>query len=794
MKSAQWMTPAILLAGLALLATGCGEGGKESPHRGRTAAEAAGRELGSDASGAAYVGADLCLGCHLDEAASCNACHPQYRLRPEAVAAYLESRHANGAGRMDAAPETASCRLACHDPVGDGSFLQDRPDLPGPVPAAGLAAVGCEACHGGGARHFGRGPLSDPRPGAGVCGRCHGDLSGLHAADHPEGLRIWAAYQASPHARSLNEHVFTAPGSGAAVALCAKCHADQGARQFANVAGGHDELEALLPPTLPPVAGAEAIQCRTCHDPHNPSALLRPAAGGASAEFRTCTACHQVPTGAFGSADAYHGEHSAFVWSDDQGAPTWVAGIGNFDPSYIIDDTHFDNPATPGIEGYNLKTGGARTCRDCHDVHAADPTVHRQWAQSGHGGRIAQLKAAETQPETIRAAAVGEATGPAWSEADFKSSGNLICQRCHTATGFANYASDPVRYDPARNDFSHLTGLQKEMLYCWGCHADNAGNRRTPGPMVARYTRETVAYPDVGDSNLCMACHTGRESGAQISPAGIPNPANANRPGAHYLAAAAILFGEIGYMYAGLDYETPSTESHHRIGESSQVLDARGVRQGPCVACHMRSTEPHRFDAVEKNAGGGIAEIRSEACASCHKDLGFKDLTLTAATLEQKRRDFEDALDALVAQLAAFGFHRAEVSPYFFAAPYQPGYVETGDCDTNLGIRNWQTGGTTVWTWNPVTNVCVPTIGEVGDPQTGWNNMGAAFNLHLLRNEPGAYVHNRTYVARLIHDSVDWLDNNVLDNSAVQTLTTGEAHVGKPHRAGALRFLSNLGR
>ena len=47
--------------------------------------------------------------------------------------------------------------------------------------------------------------------------------------------------------------------------------------------------------------------------------------------------------------------------------------------------------------------------------------------------------------------------------------------------------------------------------------------------------------------------------------------------------------------------------------------------------------------------------------------------------------------------------------------------------------------------------------------------MGAAFNFLVFTLEPGAYAHNPTYAKQLILDSIDLLDNGVIDNS-VETL------------------------
>jgi hypothetical protein len=48
--------------------------------------------------------------------------------------------------------------------------------------------------------------------------------------------------------------------------------------------------------------------------------------------------------------------------------------------------------------------------------------------------------------------------------------------------------------------------------------------------------------------------------------------------------------------------------------------------------------------------------------------------------------------------------------------------------------------------------------------------MGAAFNFNLLVHDPGAFVHNRMYVKRLIYDSIDWVDDGIMNYSVGATL------------------------
>jgi len=179
----------------------------------------------------------------------------------------------------------------------------------------------------------------------------------------------------------------------------------------------------------------------------------------------------------------------------------------------------------------------------------------------------------------------------------------------------------------------------------------------------------------------------------------------------------------------------------------------------------------HTFKGWTKDAATEkLTGIVSLSCANCHEGI-------TVAELNEEKERFEAALAALQAQLNAKGIYFSNSNPYFFEAPYDPTYVApSGACPTkNLPVLNWQTGGTVVRTWNATSGRCVAAVGTPGTTGTGPNNMGAAFNLNLLIHDPGAYAHNRYYAKRLIWDSIDWADDETINNSvmtAVNALVT----------------------
>jgi hypothetical protein len=330
----------------------------------------------------------------------------------------------------------------------------------------------------------------------------------------------------------------------------------------------------------------------------------------------------------------------------------------------------------------------------------------------------------------------------------------------------ANFLSNPTAYNAtgAGNSFTHLSGWtnsnkkspQNELLYCWGCHSNaGTGKLRNPGAVTITYDSgvraTTVTYPDIKGSNVCLACHTARETGANIKldqdADGVLNFINS-----HYLTAGGTLFSTTGYEYAGRSYANPAFFQHDKIGTAS----APGTgSNGPCVGCHMTSPNKHKFTNVSSSAGA-IVKITSTTCVICHTGTS----AISETTLNTEEEEYEAALSGLSAALAVKNiFFFKGANPYFFTAPYVTG-------GTNTGYTNWA---------GPYGFAFYKDV------------MGAAFNLNLLAHDPGGFAHNRFYAKRLIWDSIDFIDDSVLNNSVPatlivvltgQTLTDAQSYLG----------------
>jgi hypothetical protein len=255
----------------------------------------------------------------------------------------------------------------------------------------------------------------------------------------------------------------------------------------------------------------------------------------------------------------------------------------------------------------------------------------------------------------------------------------------------------------------------------------------------------------MADSNICITCHSGRAAGDLIRQASNCNsaPSIACRLGNGIAANgltgsfwAQVDFidphgGAAGFIYPdnlrpGYEYRPSATNADHiDVGISTS--------QGPCVGCHMSSADKHSFSVFSSASNGVIGAISSNRCAiSCHR-VGGSAPVLNAEILEGKRTTYNAALAIIEGLLAQREIHyNAAKPPYFFSTP-EP---------------SLQNSGTRTVNWNHDATY------------QGAHLMGAAFNLRLLDTD-AAWVHNGTYARRLLYDTIDYLDDGLLNGNLV---------------------------
>jgi hypothetical protein len=374
---------------------------------------------------------------------------------------------------------------------------------------------------------------------------------------------------------------------------------------------------------------------------------------------------------------------------------------------------HFNGYTSSTNPGYRAAYVTPTTqCSNCHITAAGVPNTSD----------------AALQQQRLGWAASGHANtgGQAWLAYDFKAMSG--CVQCHTTAGFIAYSTARVA------DAWGSASITRDVLSCVACHTDiSSGALRDAFPLKP-YADDAYTNPNVGNSsNLCLKCHSGTQSGRSIKAKVSAGADFTNLAfiGSHSSAAAGILFKSIGYEFTGQEYSNKRHFKHDKVGINGYTAYGynTGVN-GPCVACHMSSPNKHTFSPLSKDVSGVVTAITSPVCAGCHSTPAYLD----ANRMNSRESRFAVTLLAFQKLLESKNIFYNVAPPYFFKSPDNP----------------------------------VP-----ANAVTNWGNadiMGSAFNFNLLRHEPGAYAHNMIYSKRLIYDSMDFLDNGLLDNSVVSAI------------------------
>jgi hypothetical protein len=255
------------------------------------------------------------------------------------------------------------------------------------------------------------------------------------------------------------------------------------------------------------------------------------------------------------------------------------------------------------------------------------------------------------------------------------------------------------------------------------------------------------SYPDFGLSNGCVVCHTGREIGLILTAASQQGMDFSNQTliASHYRSAASTLTATSGFhFYSSADkYRNRTYFQHDRIGTASSTPAYAGGSSGPCIGCHMKNGRSHYFLSVQKT-GGVITAIPSDAqtCSACHASSSAYIVPWTAAALDAKRAGFQAALSVLQQMILHPNHDVANAL----------GTYNSGSGTIKYSGKNWN-----VPHFSPDPARGIPLI------SAGAYTMGAAFNYETLRGDPGAYAHNSVYVRRLLYDSIDWLNDGVMN-------------------------------
>ena len=392
---------------------------------------------------------------------------------------------------------------------------------------------------------------------------------------------------------------------------------------------------------------------------------------------------------------------------------------------------------------HNVQNVKAGTITESHIAGAVAPG-HAQYVSATvtctncHAGSNAAILA------EYEASAHGNPAGEAWAHYNWRANDRAACQRCHNGTVFAaklETLSDVTNYFGATPPVA-----AGEVLNCSACHSDvSTGALRAASTTftVPMSNGATIAYDVPGASALCVRCHGGRESGDSVK---LKSDAFTNLSfiNSHYLAAGGMVYNKIGYEFTGQSYD--DLGYHKNVGKDNAFGTGTA---GPCVVCHMSAGQGHTWDFVTKDANGVITANNSTECVKCHA------ANMTAAAIEEAKESVHAGLAELQTALAAKGILFFNAHPYFYKDLNANGvYDAATEAGSGNAFKNW----------------------DAVYPGKGKDVMGAAFNFNLVEHDPGAYAHNRAYSLKLIADSIDFLNDGLVDgdaNGAKTALATG---------------------
>ena len=643
------------------------------------------------------------------------------------------------------------------------------------------AALGCEACHGNGGQHQGKGPIEYPAPDAARCTSCH------------DGTTAPITNAATKFSDSLHANMTIEEGNA-----CRRCHSHEGALlgNIGGLTGIKDVMDNLANQGAVPYTSTYSVfQCSTCHEHGGGlrTVMARNTAAGTATtapmgdlvnwnpdknqmpgQFDLCTSCHTMYDYTGNTLLA-----SGTVADTTTGKPA-TGKVGHHETSWyrVIATTHYDNTATGSsggvvpatgnvVEGYVLRTKTANPCFDCHgheartntnQVQAAiiagtstagKDTIYTDWAQSGHAGYLLKAKiaavtglsgaaavdsamvsgtgSADSNTVVVAGSLVRQVYASAWG-ANHQWSTTLdatsapvsgLCQKCHTATGFSNYFDSTV---PGKAAYDYTNN---DFSHLSGWKKATATAATTPS------NQAEVLY--------CWACHSNAGAGV------LRNSGQAAITTSEYTyGGAPVVFPNSGKSNAcivchsgrgNVDTMTTGARSSRFVGHhapAAGILFNTITHMGYEFAGKDYTNSSHfAHDKIDLTGSG--------PCASCHmgdKNHKFSILSDDGTAIRSQA----------VCDTCHSGTHVMTVTTI---------EEEKAGCADAAKLA-------TAYVKNTLTNYRGAAIAYA---TATVDDYGALQNSLILSSEAGAFAHNRNYIKRLLFDAIDWLDNGVLNGT-----------------------------
>jgi len=647
--------------------------------------------------------------------------------------------HWNDDGEVD-----ANC-ARCHSTPGYLDFLGEDGSEAGVVDANAPigTTVNCDACHNDTATNlhtvtFPSGVEITTEDNAARCMVCHqGRASGLTVAEAITDAGVEDMDVVTDGLRFINIHYYAAAASLYGSDVMGGYQFEGNAYQLQNIhVPGYDTCTSCHNPHTLEI---QVDDCAACHDVESVEDLVDIRMNGSQVDFDgdgdTREGISYEITGmqelTYQAIQAYAAEvvGTPIIYNANQ-YPYWFADT---DASGEID----------GEEGgFTTFTGNLLIAAYNYQVSVKDPGAYAHNAVYHIQllyDTIENLNTALSEPIDLTANARNESghfdvTAEAFRHWDEEGEVSASCTRCHTDAGlpFLLENGTTIAFPPANS------------LSCQTCHDSLGEFTLNIVNEVTMPSGSVVSFGEEEPSNVCLACHQGRESGVSVASAisrsgaaddEVSTALRFTNP--HYFAAGATLFGADAngaYQYEGLDYSGRYAHTN---------------RLDNCAGCHDEHT----------------LENRINRCVDCHEEVeSQEDVVLIRANPEDATPvDYDgdgDLAEPIADEIASFqealllgiqAYGRDVIGTPITYAPdnYPYWYIdanENGMIDEEELTREGQYPS---WT---------PTL------------LRAAYNYQYVAKDPGAFAHNADYVLQVLYDSVA----NIAGDEAVANFTRPE--------------------
>ncbi len=245
------------------------------------------------------------------------------------------------------------------------------------------------------------------------------------------------------------------------------------------------------------------------------------------------------------------------------------------------------------------------TCGQCHDVSDEIHAIQVQYGASTH--------------------AMGST---------FERNGS-DCAVCHTSQGFGEFIETGSM--TTANDIDHPTNVN-----CRTCHKIHTSYTAADYDLTYDAAITAVidgATIDMGDGNLCAACHQARLPSPLPEMGGGDVTVTSPYWGVHHGPQSNLMYGSGGYEFTGsASYPTPGAHAHYEIEDG-------------CITCHMASPYGAQAGGHTWNASylyHGQTHDLIAGCTSCHS-------TLESFDYNGAQTDIQALIDDVGAELLTLG-------------------------------------------------------------------------------------------------------------------------------------------